>query len=81
MLSDQTTYMAPMKKPTRLLFILLIIVGFGTFAFGIMGNHPERAWQTYLINFLFWSAIAMHFWIIQTYFWLQKLKQNIFIVN
>ena len=58
MLSDQTTYMAPMKKPTRLLFILLIIVGFGTFAFGIMGNHPERAWQTYLINFLFWSAIA-----------------------
>jgi hypothetical protein len=58
MLSDQATSVAPMKKPIRLLFILLIIVGFGTFAFGIMGHHPERAWQTYLINFLLWSAIA-----------------------
>jgi hypothetical protein len=58
MLSDQATSVAPMKKPSRLLSILLIIVGYGTFAFGIMGHHPERAWQTYLINFLFWSAIA-----------------------
>ena len=32
----------------------------GASAFGVMavGEHPERAWQAYLINFLLWSAIA-----------------------
>ncbi len=29
-----------------------------TFIFGLTSQHPERAWQAYLINFLLWSAIA-----------------------
>ena len=29
-----------------------------SFLFVLQGDHPEKAWQTYLINFLFWSAIS-----------------------
>ena len=40
------------------LFYALVAVGVATFIFGLLSSHPERAWQTYLINFLLWSAIA-----------------------
>ncbi len=46
------------NKPLFLICLLLVIIGFGTFIFGLSGRHPERAWQAYLINFLLWSAIA-----------------------
>jgi hypothetical protein len=46
------------NKPLILGCVPLIILGFGTFIFGLFGQHPERAWQAYLINFLLWSAIA-----------------------
>jgi Ni/Fe-hydrogenase subunit HybB-like protein len=46
------------KKPVFIIFALLIVIGLATFLYGLRGQHPERAWQTYLINFLFWSAIA-----------------------
>ena len=46
------------KKPFYLICLSLVIIGFGTFIFGLAGQHPERAWQAYLINFLLWSAIA-----------------------
>ena len=39
-------------------FALLVLVGLGTFFVQLVGEHPERAWQTYHINFLLWSAIA-----------------------
>ncbi len=46
------------KKPYLALFLILIVIGFGTFILGLLGEHPGRAWQAYLINFLLWSAIA-----------------------
>lgn len=46
------------NKPLFLICLSLVIIGFGTFIFGLSGQHPERAWQAYLINFLLWSAIA-----------------------
>ncbi len=46
------------NKPLFLICLSLVIIGFGTFIFGLSGRHPERAWQAYLINFLLWSAIA-----------------------
>ena len=46
------------KKPVFLTGLALLVIGFGTFVIGLMGGHPERAWQAYLINFLLWSAIA-----------------------
>ena len=44
----------------RLRFILWVLLVLGTVAFlvGALGASPLRAWQTYLINFLFWSGIA-----------------------
>ncbi len=40
------------------LFLIIAVVGFGTFAFKIMGSNPENAWEIFLINFLFWTGIA-----------------------
>jgi hypothetical protein len=37
---------------------LLAAVGLAAFVAGLLGNHPQRAWQAYLVNFLLWSAIA-----------------------
>ncbi len=48
----------PQKSAALWLFILLVAIGVATFIFGLTSQHPERAWQTYLINFLLWSAIA-----------------------
>jgi len=46
------------KSPTFWLFLAFFGVGAGTFIWGMMSAHPAQAWQTYLINFLLWSAIA-----------------------
>ena len=46
------------KKPLFMICLALMVVGFGTFIFGLAGQHPEKAWLAYLINFLLWSAIA-----------------------
>jgi hypothetical protein len=46
------------KKSVFLIFFIFVIIGLGSFIFQLAGNHPERAWQAYLINFLLWSAIA-----------------------
>jgi uncharacterized membrane protein len=40
------------------IFFVLTIIGLATFIYGLASQHPERAWQAYLINFLLWSAIA-----------------------
>jgi hypothetical protein len=45
-------------KPAFFVFAALIFLGFITFILQAAGDHPERAWQAYLINFLMWSAIA-----------------------
>jgi len=46
------------KSPAFWLFIALVVIGGAAFAYGLVSQHPERAWQAYLINFLLWSAIA-----------------------
>jgi hypothetical protein len=53
--TDQTTVSL---KSTAVISAILVAVGFGTFLFQLGGDHPERAWQAYLLNFLLWSAIA-----------------------
>jgi len=37
---------------------ILALVGIASFAVLLLGGHPGRAWQAYLINFIFWSAVA-----------------------
>ena len=46
------------KSPAIWLFIALVAIGGAAFVYGLVSQHPERAWQAYLINFLLWSAIA-----------------------
>ncbi len=36
----------------------MIVLGAASFLYLINGQHPEKAWQAYHINFLLWSAIA-----------------------
>ncbi len=46
------------KSRTFWIFFVLVVIGGVTFIVGLTSQHPERAWQAYLINFLLWSAIA-----------------------
>ena len=46
------------SKPVLAAFALLVLVGLAAFIVQLTGNHPQRAWQAYLINFLLWSAVA-----------------------
>ena len=46
------------KKTVRNIFILLIAIGLGAFFFALLGRHPARAWQAFLLNFLVWSGVA-----------------------
>ncbi len=46
------------NKPLIIIFTVLVFIGFVSFVLGLLGKHPQRAWQAYLINFLLWSAIS-----------------------
>jgi hypothetical protein len=37
---------------------LFVLIGAVTFAAGLAGAHPERAWAAYLVNFVFFFSIA-----------------------
>jgi hypothetical protein len=55
---DTKTSVTGPGKSIFVLIAVLLAVGVIAFFIGTLGAHPEHAWQTYLINFLFWSAIA-----------------------
>jgi hypothetical protein len=38
--------------------LVLVLLGAGVFLTGISGPHALRAWQAYLVNYLFWSGIS-----------------------
>ena len=58
MTDDNTKTVVIEKSKISWVFLIFVATGVGTFIFGLTGEHPERAWQAYLINFLLWSAIA-----------------------
>ncbi|NNL77319.1 MAG: hypothetical protein HKO68_13370 [Desulfobacterales bacterium] len=58
MTDNNTKTMVIEKSKTSWVFFILVVIGGVTFLFGLTSEHPERAWQAYLINFLLWSAIA-----------------------
>jgi Ni/Fe-hydrogenase subunit HybB-like protein len=54
-----TTHRANAKRRSLIVIsLILVLVGCASFLVQLLGNHPERAWQAYLINFLLWSSIA-----------------------
>jgi hypothetical protein len=58
MTGNDTETMVVNKSKTSWVFYILVAIGVAAFIFGLTSQHPERAWQAYLINFLLWSAIA-----------------------
>ena len=58
MSENQINAKAIPNSRTFWIFLILIAIGVVTFIVGVASQHPERAWQAYLINFLLWSAIA-----------------------
>jgi hypothetical protein len=56
--SSTISHRALRKKPVLQVMTALVILGTAAFLRGIFGQHPQTAWQAYLINFLLWSAIA-----------------------
>jgi len=46
------------QQPLLIGFLTLVLVGLGSFLFQLAGDHPERAWQAFLVNFLLFSAVA-----------------------
>ncbi len=46
------------KRKYTIISASLVAVGAVAFFFCLAGDHPEKAWQAYLINFLLFSAIA-----------------------
>lgn len=55
-------------------FLGLAAVGLGAFIVQLSGQHPERAWQAYLINFLVWSAIAQGAFLFSTVMHMAKAR-------
>jgi len=58
MTESDTETMVIKKSKTFWMFIIPVAIGVAAFVYGLTSQHPERAWQAYLINFLLWSAIA-----------------------
>jgi len=46
------------EKTWLVLSTILVLLGAASFLTAISGTSPERAWQIYLVNFLFWSGLA-----------------------
>ena len=53
----ETSHLLP-EKPVLIGSGILVVLGIGAFALLLVAGQPQRAWQAYLINFLFWSAIS-----------------------
>lgn len=49
---------APIKHLGPIVFLAFVVIGAIAFLLGLTGDHPGRAWQAYLINFLMWSAVS-----------------------
>jgi hypothetical protein len=46
------------RRAWAALFGLLVLAGALSFTWGIRSQTPARAWQAYLVNFLFWTGLA-----------------------
>ena len=54
-------YASPARRSAPFSLGLWVLVGLGltTFLIGVAGEHAQRAWQAYLVNWLFWSGLAL----------------------
>ena len=47
------------SRPLSLGLWVLAGLGLTAFLIGVAGEHAQRAWQAYLVNWLFWSGLAL----------------------
>jgi Ni/Fe-hydrogenase subunit HybB-like protein len=45
-------------RSPALLCAALVAIGAAAFLLGVLGSRPERAWQAYHVNFVFWIGVA-----------------------
>jgi len=70
---DATPRDAASRVKTRYAGVL-VLLGFGYFAFQIQNQQPAQAWEAYLVNLLLWSAIAQGGVLFSTIMHLAKAK-------
>lgn len=58
MTTNETNGSIAKTKSIFWIFSLFVLAGIGGFLLLLSFRQYERAWQTYLVNFLFWSAVA-----------------------
>ena len=49
---------ARISRGWMILFAALALAGAAAFLLGIGGPHPLRAWQAYLVNYVFWTGLS-----------------------
>jgi len=58
MLSGEISGSARIPHGWIILFAVLVLVGAVTFFVGVGGSHSLRAWQAYLVNYVFWTGLS-----------------------
>ena len=66
----------PKTRPAPFSLGLWALVGLGltTFLIGVAGEHAQRAWQAYLVNWLFWSGLALSGLTFSAILWVTKAE-------
>jgi hypothetical protein len=51
--------LSPLSGAFKAVIGVLLLIGVGAAALGMMGEHPYRFWDALLFNWLFWSSVAL----------------------
>ena len=65
----------PRSKNANMLFVGMFIVGLAGFIFAL-GNDADRAWQSYVSNWLFFTNVAMGAMLLTVVTWMTKSRWN-----
>ena len=56
--NQRTFTTAPIARTWTIILTLLALVGVIAFFLAIYGGQSERAWQAYLVNFVYWTGLS-----------------------
>ena len=65
----------PRSKNANMLFVGMFLVGLAGFVFAL-STDPDRAWQSYVSNWLFFTNVAMGAMLLTVVTWMTKSKWN-----
>ncbi len=55
---EQKSLAADIRVFWPAVFIILAVIGGTAFVYGISGDMAQRAWQVYLVNYVFWAGLS-----------------------